>query len=474
MLDYLQQSLRETPSLALTRYLGKATGAIKDNKVVDPKKLAEVINVIGTNTANVGRSGTGYGFAGGLAKFVENYIPYGNVMIKSLAPKVRASGIATGGENVAQIISDAFDPKVRYIDVLKRLQKNGSELAKNKFVEGLLFTYLMPSTIQYVWNHGSQENIEDFYALSDYEKTSKFILVNFFGKGRHLSLAKDQEVALADSLFTTMLDGIVGMSRYNPQDPAFENSRLITQSLARSVGLDSIPALDIIANISGKDVNLNLFSDEPFITDLSRNKINSDMSETAYQNGLLNQETSAMLRSLFGVVGSTMLGAAEEANVGSQNDTGITDAVQSVTDNLTKSARILTTTKNISSFNQTSKTVYNKQNLINKIASVSDKNPQQQQVYDTVKTYNRNRIKPLHDAITDMRKSINTIKATGRMEDGSVLDYDGRKAEINQMNKKLQKLFAKEYHEFENLDKLLEQMYGKNINLNNFMEKFNE
>lgn len=471
MLDYLQQSLRESPSLALTRYFGKATGAIKDNKIVDPKKLAEVIDIIGTNTANVGRSGVGSGLAGGFAKFIENYVPYGNVMIKSLAPKVRASGIASGIENISQTIADAFDPKVRYIDILKRIQQNSSELIKNKFVEGLLVTSLMPSTIQYVWNHGSQENIEDFYALSDYEKASKFILVNFFGKGRHLSLAKDQEVALADTLYTTMLDGIIGMSRYNPQDPAFEQSRLITQSLARSVGLDSIPALDIIANVSGKDINLNIFSDEPFITDLSRNKINSDMSETAYQNGLLNQETSALIRSLFGIVGSTLLGSVEEANVGSQNDTGIEDATQSIVDNLTKSARILTTTKNISSYNQTSKAVYNKQNLINKIASVSNKNEKQQEIYETVKTYNRNRIKPLHDAITEMRKSINSVRSTGRMADGTVLDYDGRKAEANEMNKKLQKLFTKEYKEFENLDKLLEQMYGKGITLQNFMEK---
>ena len=469
----LQQSLREAPSLALTTYLGKRTGAIVNNEIVNPQKLAEVIDVIGTHTANVGRSGVGSGFIGGTAKFIENYVPYGNVMIKSLAPKIRSSGILQGSKNIYQDIADLYDPNVRYVDILHNMQQQGTDLLKNKFFEGLVATSLIPSTIQYVWNHGSAENMEAYYQLSDYEKASKFILVNFLGKGRHLTLAKDQEVALADTLYTTMLDGIVGMSKYNAVDPAFEQSRLITQSLGRSVGIDSIPALDIISNVSGYDMNLNLFSDDPFVKSLSRNKINTDMSETAYQNGILNQETTALMKSLFTVVGSTLVGAIEEGNVGAQNDTAIQDASQSVFDNMTKSARILTTTKNISSFNQTSKEVYNKQNLINKIASVSDKNPQQQQVYDTVKTYNRNRIKPLHDAITDMRKSINTLKATGRMEDGSVLDYDGRKAEINEMNKKLQKLFAKEYHEFENLDKLLEQMYGKNINLNNFMEKFN-
>ena len=57
------------------------------------------------------------------------------------------------------------------------------------------------------------------------------------------------------------------------------------------------------------------------------------------------------------------------------------------------------------------------------------------------------------------------------MPDGTVLDFEGRKAKISEMNEQLQQMFAREYHEFENLDNLLEQQYGNGINLNNFMEK---
>lgn len=470
LINFLQNSIRETPSVALTKYLAKQSGAIVDNNIKDPKKLQKIIDVVGTYTANVGRSGSHFGTLGAITRGIENYVPYGNVMIKSLAPKVRSSGIVTGVENVAKTFQDLYDPNIRYIDILHNMQKYSTDLLKNKFFEGLVVTSLMPSTIQYVWNHGSKENIEAYYQLSDYEKASKFILVNFFGKGRHLSLAKDQEVALADNIYTTLLDGTIGMSKYNEVDPAFKQSKLIMQSLSRSVGIDSIPLLDIIANSQGYDVNLNVFTDKPTISGLSRNKINQDLSQTAYENGLVNQETTALINSLFGITGSTLLGSFEEANVGSNTNTSIQDFSQRLFEGFTKSAKIIGT-KNISSYNETSKAVYNKQNLINKIASVSVKTPAQEKAYETVKMYNRNRIKPIHDAITDLRKSISTVRANGCMPDGSVLDYEGRKAKINEINKQLQQLFAQEYNEFKNLDNLLEQLYGNGINLNNFMEK---
>lgn len=470
LINFLQGTIRETPSLALSRYLGKQTGAIVDNQIVDLKKMQKVIDTIGTYTANVGRSGISTGTLGAFFRGVENYVPYGNVMIKSLAPKIRSSGISTGIDNVIKTVDDLYNPKVRYIDILRKMHQHSKDLAKNKFVEGLIVTSMMPSLIQYVWNHGSEENRQAYYQLSDYDKASKFILVNFFGNGRPLSLAKDQEVALADSIFTTLLDGVVGMSRYNNTDPAFKQSKLIMQSLSRSIGIDSVPLVDIVANTQGYDVNFNIFGDKPIVSSLSRNKINPDMSETAYENGLVNQETTALVNSLFGIVGSTLLGSFEEANVGARNDTGLLDFGQRMYEGITKSAR-LAGKKHISSYNETSKEVYKKQNLINKIASVSEKTPVQEQVYETVKLYNRNRIKPVHDMITDLRKSINTVRANGRMPDGTVLDFNGRRAKISEMNEELQVLFAHEYNEFRNLDNLLEQMYGNGITLDNFMEK---
>ena len=474
LFNYLQKSLREAPSLALTNYLGKASKAIVNDKIVDLNKMNKVIDTVGTYTANVGRKGSGKGLSGNAAKIIEDYVPYGNVMIKSLAPKIRASGITEGVSNLAEIAMDLYDPKVRYIDILRRIQKNSKEFVQNKFLEGLMFTSVIPSLISYVWNYGSQQNMNTYHSFTDYDKSSKFILSNFFGKDKHLIIPKDQEVALSDAIFTKLLDSTLGMSRYNEVDPAFNQSKVIMQSLARSFGIDSIPILDIIGNISGYDINLNVLDDRPFITNLKHNTINRDLSETAYQNGLVNQETTQLINNTIGVLGSSILGSFEEANVGARNDTGLEDFGASLYDRFTKPAQLITSTKAITSFNETSKDVYKKQALINKISTVKNKTPKQQEIYTLIRRYKRNRIDPIHENVTELRNSINTVRSNGRMADGSILDYEGRKAEINNLNKQLQRLFAREYHEYNNLDKLIEQMYGKDINLENFMEKFNE
>lgn len=474
LFKYLQQALREAPSLALTNYLGKASKAIKDDKIIDLNKMNKVIDTVGTYTANVGRKGSGKGLSGNFAKIVEDYVPYGNVMIKSLAPKIRASGITEGVSNLAEIAMDLYDPKVRYIDILQRIHKNSKELVQNKFLEGLVLTSVVPSIISYVWNYGSQQNMNTYHSLSDYDKSSKYILTNFFGKGRHLIIPKDQEVALSDAIFTKLLDSTLGMSRYNEVDPAFNYSKVIMNSLARSFGIDSVPILDIIGNISGYDINLNVLDDRPFITNLKHNAINRDLSETAYQNGLVNQETTQLINNTIGVFGSTILGSFEEANVGAKNDTGLKDFGSSLFDRFTKPAQLVTSTKAITSFNETSKEVYRKQALISKISTIKNKTPKQQEIYTLIRRYKRNRIDPIHENVTELRNSINTVRSNGRMADGSVLDYEGRRAEINNLNRQLQRLFAREYHEYNNLDKLIEQMYGKDINLDNFMEKFNE
>lgn len=469
-LNYLQLALREGPQLALTEYFGKAKGAIRNGYIVDEKAMKEVIAVISEYTANIGKAGSGKGFLGGLSQAISNYVPYGNIMIQSLAPKVRASGLNRGISNFYKLCMNLYDPKVRYVDILTQMKLHGKELVENKFIQGLLVTSFIPTLISYIWNYGSTENMESYHRMSDYDKSSKLILSNFFGKNNHLMIPKDQEVAVCDSIIYAMLDNLFGMSSYNKIDPAFDNSRLMMQSVARSIGIDSIPALDLLANLSGKEINLNMFDDRFGINDLSRNNLNINLSETAYKNGLVNQETTSMISSLFGIVGSSLLTVGEEANVGARNNTGLNDAKQAFIDRFTKSGKLFGP-KQISSFNETSKYVYNQRNLINKIASVEVKTPQQQQVYEFIKIYNKNRIKPIHDNITELRKDIQNVKSTGRTKNGKILDYNGRKATINNINKNLQELFAKEYHEFQNMDKLLQERFGNGITLNTFMEK---
>lgn len=471
LLGNIQNAVRETPSIALTTYFGKKTGAIVDGKLVDPKKMQEVIDIIGTLTANVGKSGSGFGLVGNLAKLTENFVNYGNIMIKSLAPKIRASGISTGFDNMIQTIRDVYDPRVPFSDIMQNVQKHSADFVKNDFVHGLFISGMLPALAAYVWNNGSTKNREYYYAHSDHDKVSKLMFMNFFGEGRHLYMPMDQEVALASNIFTAMLDGIVGMSKYQENDPAFNQSKMIMKSLARSVGLDSVPALDILANMSGYEINLNMLDENGGINPLPRDKINADLSETAYENGVFSQKTHALLRSLFGNVGAIMLGIVEEGNVGADAGNMLSSSIQSVTDNLTKSARLLTNSRTISSFNETSKTVYEKQNLLDKIASVQNKNPKQAEIYETVKMFNRNRIKPIHDEIKAIRKDIASMKATNRLANGKVISYNEKKQTSNDLNRKLQKLFAQEYKEFNRLDNVLGQMYGNNITLKNFMQK---
>ena len=473
MFNFLQRAIREAPTLALTEYVGKLNKAIDINGEVDPKKLIQVVDVINNYTANVGKMGSGSGLLGAISKAISDYGLYGNVMIKSIAPKVRASGIDKGISNIYKLTKDLYDPNVRYYDILMNMQNNAKDLANNKFIQGLIFTSFIPTILAYLWNYGSKDNMETYHSLTDYDKASKLIFTNILGKNNHIILPIDQEVALSNTLFSTILDNILGMSAYNETDPAFDNSKLIMQALSRSFGLDSIPALDILANISGYDINLNMLDDKSFITPLKRNVINQDLSETAYQNGLVNQQTTQLINSIFGIAGSALLGSFEEANVGSNNETGFEDFNSSIVDRFTKSARLITGNKTISTYNETSKYVYNKRNLFNKIASIQNKNVKQQQIYEFIKLYKRNRIDPIHNTITSIRKELNNIRSLGIMN-GQVLKYQERKDAANELNTKMQQYFAREYHEFQNLNDLLEQQFGNGITLDNFMEKLYE
>lgn len=467
MLNYYLIAMREAPQLSLTEYFGKLSGAIKDGKIVDEKAMKKVIDVVGEYTSNLGKEGSGRGLTGGVASAISNYVTYGNIMIKSIAPKLRASGISKGAENFYNLCMMLGDNKTRYIDILRMTKLYAKELINNKFIQGLFYTSFIPTLIAYIWNNGSSENRDSYYRLSDYDKASKTILTNIFGKGNHLIIPKDQEVAVFDSILNSYLDAIFGMSAYNEIDPAYNSSKLMMQSVARSLGVDSIPALDLIANVSGKNIDLNVFNDQPFVSDLSRNIINNDMSETAYQNGIFNQETSNTINSLFGVFGSAILSSSEEGLVGSRNNSTISDISSNLFDRFTKSAQLIGS-RNITSYNQTSNYVYKTREYLNKLKQVQ-KNPQQNQVYELIKIYNKNRIKPIHDNIVALRKEIQNVKSNSNVT--KTLDFSGRKVKIQDIQKELQKQFALEYHELQNLNTFIEAKFGKGINLNNFMER---
>lgn len=473
LINYYQIAMREAPQLALTEYFGKLSGAIRNNKVVDEKTMQKVIKAINDNTATVSKFGTGAGLSGSISDFIANYFTYGQIMLQSLASKAHASNINKGLDELIRTFKYIGNDNFTISDFISRLRMHGSDLLQNKFFQGLITVSFIPTIIQYLWNNGSNSNKESYSRLSTYDKASKNILVNVFGEGNHLFIPKDQEVAIFDAITYTILDSIFNLSQNVENNPAYTESNLIKNTLSRSFGLDSIPALDLLANSAGYDISFNIFDDKKFISPLPKNVINNDLSETATMNGLVNQESKNLVNSIFGVLGSAILGSAEEYNVGSNNNEGLSDATSSFIDKMTRPIQLFGS-KPTNSYNETSTSVYNSRRILSKIMSITNKNETQNQIYELVKIYNKNRIKPIHDEITKYRKEMQKISGTGRDFNNNPLNYSERKNRLSEIQQEMQNLFALEYQEFKNLDKLIKLRFNNNeLTLENFMEKTN-
>lgn len=471
MLSMFSDYLRDTPSLSLYTYVAKQVMKQRGLTSLNQEVLDEISKIINTHTANTVLRGSGEGFVGGASELIRNYMPYGNILINSITPKIVASGASKGIKNLKKLGIDLLDADVRYVDVLREMQDIAKQVGSNKFLQGLFFISVVPKVLEYTWNHSSQENIDAYYNNSNYNKASKLVFTNMFGKGRHLTIPLDQEVALSNTIVYSYLDSMLGMSRYNVNDPAFNKSKLRLEALGRSFGADFQPA-KILANLSGYN-----FSMDPArfgIEKLPKNILNEDLSETAYENGIANQEITALVNTLFGQLGSAFLSAAEEGKVGARSGTVFGDIVTSFLDKTVGTIGLIQTdaTRNMSLSNDTIQEVYKKREILKKIATIKTKNPQQQAVYDLVKMYNRNRIKDIQDQISLMRKEINHIKANSKTSDGQTTSFYSRKAKLNEMVQKLQQLYALEYNEYNKLDNLLQQQYGNNINIENFMQQF--
>lgn len=258
-------------------------------------------------------------------------------------------------------------------------------------------------------------------------------------------------------------DNALGMSKYNKNDPAFNKNMMMLEGLKRSVGLDFQPA-KVLANVIGSNG----------VNTLPRDKINNDLSETAYENGIANQQITALTNTLFGQLGSAFLSAAEEGKVGSRSGTVFGDMASAFLDKTFGTIGFIQTdmTRNMSLSNETIKQVYKKRNILKKIASVTDKNPEQQKVYDLIKMYNRNRIKGIQEQISLLRKEIDHIRANSKTSDGKTSSYYSRKANINELTQQLQQLYKNEYNEYNKLDSLLQQLYGNNISIETFMPQY--
>lgn len=464
--------LRENPSLSLTTYLAKEVKRQRGLKELNQDVLNEIAQAINTNVANNVLRGSGEGFVGGLSEIIRNYTPYGNILINSITPKIKASGISKGMKNLGKLGKDLLDADVRYIDVLKEMQDIAKQVGSNKYMEALFFVSFIPATLQYVWNHMNQDNINSYYNYSNYNKASRLIFTNMLGKGKHITIPLDQEVALSNTMVYAFWDNVLGMSKYNQNDPAFNKNLVMLEALGRSIGLDFQPA-KVLANLSGYNFSINPFEDRRGVNKLPNDVINDNMTETAYENGIANQQITALTNSLFGQLGSAFLSAAEEGKVGARSGTFFGDLVSSFLDKTVGTIGLVQTdnTRNMALTSDTIQDVYKKRETLKKIASIKTKNPQQQAVYDLIKMYNRNRIQPVKDQISNLRKEMVHIKANTKTSDGKTQSYYSRKANLNELTQQLQKLYKLEYEEYNKLDNLIQQLYGNGITIESFMNK---
>lgn len=470
IIDYTQTALREAPNIGLVQYLGKQTGAIVDNKIVDNKKFDEILRAVSKYTANMGKRGSHHGLVGSLGKAVENYAPYGHVMLQSLAPKLKGLKVSSGLSNIKKNLFDLADPDVSYTEILSNIKNQVKSASGDKYVQSFVAASMIPAMMMYTWNYSNQENADAFHGISDYDKASKIVLANALGKNNHLFIPLDQELAVGYALSYNILDSLFGMSAINQNDPAFNKNKLAVEALSRSLFFDEIAGVDIGSAFLGKKTNVNPLDDRRGINDLRKDIINPDLTETAYENGVMNNYAINVINTLFGTMGKMLTDAIEEGNVGLQNEpsSALSDSAQATLSNLFNSGKLIN--NKFTSYNETSKYVYDKIVTITKLSKIVQKmNPQQTEIYDLVKSYRKNRISPLHKQLTQLLKLKQHVKSNGYVDGEKIsLDFKGRKLKIQDIDKAIARLFALEYYEYQDLDKIIEQEYGKGLNLENF------
>lgn len=464
-LKAITDAVRSTPTVSMLQQLGKNQGSIIDGILQDKKKVGQLVEAFNKYTANTGSFGTGKGITGSVSKWIRDLVPYGDVMEQSLASRLRATNFV---DNTEEIMKAWIDPNIRYIDFFNKIKTSMSDVTKNKFVQSTFKTVGIPATIAYMHNHANQENRDAYYNLSNYDKSKGIVLVNFFGKGLHATIPIDQELGIMHNMYNMLLDTTFNMSEEQNVDPAFTNMSPLKQGLARSLQIDTPPAIRAgIATLGYKVSPSAMFTDDKFLEPM-QNVTNADMSQTAYENGVLNKEQMEFFNATMGRWGQLITNLVETSN---KENISKVDAVKETLQTYALGGGKFWTDR-ANTYNDTSKAVYNYQNRLDTISQIKNKNPQQTQVYDTVRLYDKNRIKPIHDKIKELRQDIKKLKTTSKLNDGTILNIDETNENVNSLNKKLTKLYSLEYKEIQNLDNYIEQLYGKDINFNNFMETF--
>ena len=498
MLGVIQECLRNAGNDGMLLYVA---GKQNVQDVIGLRKIADSISKNITDSKRVGNYSGFFGaFIGGIAR----YVPYGNVMIQSISAKLHAMDAKAGYDFIKTATKQIKKSDRKVADIFAQLQLGGQAIKDNKFVHGLVATAGIPAVICYLWNHSTDGQRENYYKLSDYDKSSKYILTNFWGEGRHLSIPVDQEVSVVAKLVETMLDSVLQGSKMQDTDPAFEQHKLIMQALSRSFNLENLVYPEAILNISGYQTNFgpSNISGTSLVSPLPPNQTNLDGSKTALQNGVFSQETRALVNTIFGALGGAIVGGVEQANIGTRDVgmlQGAADFASGLTRPLTKNLPLIPMENRFTlrSSNQTQQQNKLKQDTIQSLrklrtfvennnnsefgrrkngkvtnmAATQPLSPKLQYALQianvAVPAYNE-RIAPIFDQISAVYKQVAAFNATGRDRFGNIVDAGDRFTFQQRRNEQIQKLHARIHEEFLSLEQQLTNTFGRDITLNDF------
>ena len=499
MLGVLQECARNAGNDGMLLYIAGKKG------VEDTIGLRKIADKISKNITDSKRSGNYADLYGGFLGGVARYVPYGNVMIQSISAKLHAANARAGYDFIKTATEQVKQSDKKVVDVLAQLQIGAGKLKDNKFVHGLVATAGIPAAICYLWNNSTDGQREQYYKLSDYDKASKYILTNFFGEGKHLSIPVDQEVSIVAKLVETMLDSVLQGSKMQDTDPAFEQHRLIMQAMSRSFNIENLVYPEVMLNMSGYQSNFgpsSVSGSTSLISPLPPNQTNLDGSKTAIQEGVFSQESRAIINTMFGALGNAIVGGIEQANIG-MRDVGV---MQGISDFASGTARPLF--KNlpflpmenkftIRSSNQTHQSNKQKQNTINslrklrsfvendnnsefgrrkngKVTNMADIQPLTPELQGALQIANvavpfyNERIAPIFDQISAVYKQVAAFNATGRDRFGNIVNSGDRLSFQQRRNEQIQKLHARIHEEFLSLEQQLTNTFGRDITLNDF------
>lgn len=501
MLGVLQECARNAGNDGMLLYIAGKKG------IEDTIGLRKIADKISKNITDSKRSGNYADLYGGFLGGVARYVPYGNVMIQSISAKLHAANARAGYDFIKtateQVKQSKADKKV--VDVLAQLQIGAGKIKDNKFVHGLVATAGIPAIICYLWNNSTDGQRDQYYKLSDYDKASKYVLTNFFGEGKHLSIPVDQEVSIVAKLVETMLDSVLQGSKMQDTDPAFEQHRLIMQAMSRSFNIENLVYPEVILNASGYQSNFgpsSVSGSTSLISPLPPNQTNLDGSKTALQEGVFSQESRAIINTMFGALGNAIVGGIEQANIGTRDVgvmQGISDFASGTARPLFKSLPFLSMENKftIRSSNQTQQSNKQKQNTIQslrklrsfvendnnsefgrrkngKVTNMADIQPLTPELQGALQIANvavpiyNERIAPIFDQISAVYKQVAAFNATGRDRFGNIVNSGDRLSFQQRRNEQIQKLHARIHEEFLSLEQQLTNTFGRDITLNDF------